>query len=236
VWLVFAIIGVIVVIGLVWLLLGRDKTFSVYPNYDPSGYMGDIGDLIEVAKEPEMVRFTYEAEGREDHEWDLKYIQNAGESIPQLNPNPAQFAGVTYLNPPNNWGTVPDGGFDLRNFSQAITWEARSLTGEVNVEFVIGGVTWIWDEDARAKVEAPYPDSMDRTSLGIYSLTSDWQSFEVDLSNIPKEEFQYVVGGFAWVINWGSNGVKLNEEGTGSEELKTFIIEIRNIEYHGVEP
>lgn len=213
---------------------GDTGSFSIFPDYDPSGYMGDIGDLT-VAKEPEVIRFTYEADGRGPHEFDFKFIQIDGDPTSQLNPRPAQFAGVMYLNPPSNFGTRPNGGLDLRNFSRSITWEARSLTGEVNVEFVIGGVTWIWEDGV--KVDAPYPGSMRRTSLGIYTLTSDWgQPFEYDLSDKPEEEFECVVGGFAWVISWGSNGVKLNDEGTGAEEPKTFIIEIRNIEYHGVEP
>jgi len=204
---------------------GSFGPFSVYPNYDPSGYMGDIGDII-VEKNPEVVRFTYEAMGREPHEWDWKYV----ECTP--NPNPSQFAGVMYLDPPNNWGTEA-GGYDLRNVQRVIKWEARSVTGTVNVEFVIGGVRWKWDDEKECptKITVPYPDSMPRTSLGIRTLTGDWQSFEYDLSDRPEEYFECVLGGFGWIINWGSIDIYLNSEGTGAEQPKTLIIEIRNIHY-----
>lgn len=209
----------------------NSEIFFVYPKYHPSGYMGDIGDIT-VAELPEAVRFIYEAKGRGapeephkgSHEWEYKYING------ELNLNPAKFAGVMYLNPPNNFGVDPNGGFDLRSIRRVIKWEARSVEREVNVEFVIGGVTWIWDDESRERQDAPYPDSMPRLSLGIKTLTEDWQSFEFDLSGKPEDDFKRVVGGFAWVISWGSNGVQLNEEGT-PEPSKTFTIEIRNIRY-----
>jgi len=202
---------------------GKPESFSVYPNYDPSGYMGDTGDIVNVNKDPEGVRFTYEARGRGTHEWQWKYINGV------LNPNPARFAGVMYLCPPNNWGQEP--GFNLRAFRRAIAWEARSLSDEVNVEFVIGGINWVWDEEKEVKVSPPCPDSLRRKSLGIYTLTEQWQSFEVELPDIPKEEFVNVIGGFAWLITWGSNEIQPNETGTGPKEPRTFVIEICNIRY-----
>jgi hypothetical protein len=199
-------------------------SYYVYPNYDPSGYMGDIGDIT-VNKKSDRVEFTYETRGRSPHEWEYKYINQ------EINTDPAQFAGVMYVNPPNNWGTDPNGGYDLRKTRKKIKWEARSLSGVINIEFVIGGVVWKWDENEKKKVNAPYFDSMRRLSLGIKELSSDWQPFENDLSDIPEEEFSAVVGGFAWVISWGSNDVQLNDQRTLAAKSKSFVFEIRNIRY-----
>lgn len=186
--------------------------------------MGDIGDLIDPAKGPIGVRFRYDVQGRGPQEWDLKYLANK-----ELNPNPAKFAGVMYLC--CGFGDRP--GFDLRAFRRAIAWEARSLSGEVNVEFVIGGIDWIWDEINRVKVSPPCPDSLKRKPLGIKTLNEQWQSFEVVLSDKPEEEFENVIGGFAWMITWGSSKIELNPTTTppAPKNPTNFEIEIRNIRY-----
>jgi len=124
---------------------GDSESFSVYPSYDPSGYVGDISGIT-VETYPEVIRFIYETrEQKEPCEWEWKYVNG------QPNLDPCQFAGVMYLNPPNNWGEDPNGGFDLRSVRRIIEWEARSVEGEVNVEFVIGGVTWIWDNETKSE-------------------------------------------------------------------------------------
>jgi hypothetical protein len=137
-----------------------------------------------------------------------------------------------FLDPPSNWCLFPDGGFDLRGI-RTIQWEARSLRGDVNVEFVIGGVKWKWDETEK-EIQVCEPssiDSMPRDGLGIYKLTDTWQEFRVDLTGHPESDFQCLVGGFGWVIGWGSNGVYLDEKQTEAEQPKTFTIELRNIRY-----
>lgn len=202
---------------------GNSESWSVNAKYHPSGMMGDTGDIT-IQRYVNVDRFIYEPKGRGPHEWDYKYVNGA------LNDKASQFAGVMYLDPPNNWGKIY-GGFDLRNIHRVIKWEARSLGEEVLAEFVIGGVVWMWDEKNKEKITAPYPDSKERLSLGIKRLTQDWQSFEYSLSDQPIEEFERVVGGFGWVISWGSNNVLLNTDGTGSENPKTFTIEICNISY-----
>ncbi len=198
---------------------GNSNIFFLYPNYDPSGYMGDSGDIT-VEKSPNMVRFIYETIGRGPHEWEWKYASN----------NLAKFAGVMYLNPPNNWGTESNGGFDLRGF-HIVKWEARSISGIVNVEFIIGGVVWKWNDEKKERVSVPYPDSMIRTTFGIKTLTEDWQSFEADLSYLPEDNFRCVIGGFAWIISWESNHIQINSIRTSSDQPKKFTIEIRNIQY-----
>jgi hypothetical protein len=198
------------------------ESFSIDRNYAPSGTLGDIYD-VRIIQTPISSIFEYETTGVGPHEWDYKYIGD------KLNPTPAGFAGVFYLDPPNNFGTVC-GGFDLRGFRRLIEWEARSLDGEVNVEFIIGGVDWIWDEEKK-KVKPRYPDSMPRVSLGTRKLTTKWQSFEFNLLDRPEADFARVVNGFTWVINWNSNGLRFNKDRTGPEQPKSFKIEIRNIYY-----
>ncbi|MFZ0774711.1 MAG: hypothetical protein WCA49_24285 [Candidatus Sulfotelmatobacter sp.] len=201
--------------------IGNVATFSVDDNYYPVGKMGDIGDMT-ISEQTGFVRYTYKTEGNGPHEWDWKYTDG------QLSSHPAQFGGVMYLNPKNNWGTDPDGGYDLRSCHGAIKWEARSADGEVDVAFVIGGDKRNLTTKDQAKF--PYPNTIDR-SLGTRHLKAEWLPFDADLSKIPDDKFKRVVGGFGWLIKWESNGVKLNREQTGAEHPKTFTIEIRNIRY-----
>ncbi len=201
-------------------------SLSVSDMYHPSGKMGDIGD-VGILRVPGEDQFNYEPMGRGPHEWEWKYING------EPNDRPAQFAGVMYLHPPNNWGTDPNGGRDLRHAAHVIKWEARSDREEVYVEFVIGGINWGWDEQHK-RVSARYPDSMPRTSVGTKRLTSTWQQFSVDLKErgLDKEEyFKKVIGGFGWVINWGPNGIVWDSKDERPSDIKKFEIEIRNIRY-----
>ena len=203
------------------------KSFPVMANYHPSGLMGDIGDLKPTARMENADQFKYEPLGRGPHEWDYKYVNGI------LNEKPAQFAGVMYLHPRGNFGTDAQGGHNLSNVSDILRWEARSVGGEVYVEFVIGGITWTWDEAAREREPAPFPDSLPHTSLGTMKLTTAWQAFSVDLRGRGRDadDFKSTIGGFGWVITWAANGVELDEDGISPKQKKVFTIEIRNIRY-----
>ncbi|MGH9823400.1 MAG: hypothetical protein ACREDR_09125, partial [Blastocatellia bacterium] len=194
---------------------------AIESRYDPSGVMGDVGD-ISIERDVGAIRFKYETQGRGPHEWDWKYRDS------MVNPEPAQFAGVMYLDPPNNWGDQP--GLDLRGY-KTVKWDARSLDGEVKTEFVIGGVVWKWNNEEKIKTAVFCPDSMPRISLGLKNLGDVWQSFEYEISDQPDDDFTSVIGGFGWVITWSSNGVQLNEARSGPVQPRTFKIEIRNIRY-----
>jgi hypothetical protein len=185
--------------------------------------MGDINDLTVVVTDVNH-QFIYRTTGQGQHEWDYKYINGI------LNERPAKFAGVMYLDPPNNFGERC-GGFDLRPVRGVIRWEARSADDNVYVEFVIGGINWIWNEQTKQKVTSPFPDSMPAVPLGVKKLTSKWQSFEYSFLGLPKKDFRRVLGGFGWVINWNSNGVETDETGNAPRNPKVFTIEIRNIRY-----
>jgi hypothetical protein len=202
--------------------IGNVAMFSVDDSFTPTGKMGDIGDVA-VDEQQGLVRFVYQAAGRGPHLWEWKYDSEGKE-----NPQPAQFAGVMYLDPRGNWGSDPEGGYDLRSCHRVIKWEARSIDGPVEVKFVLGGDKR--DAATKERGKFPYPNSIDQR-LGTKKLDAQWQPFEFDLSNIPDDRFKRVVGGFGWVIAWSSNGVKLNKEQTGADQAKTFTIEIRNVRY-----
>ena len=207
---------------------GTADTFSVIDRYDPSGYMGDIDD-ISVSKQGNMVKFTYSAHGGGKHEWDYKYVNCS------LNSDPARFAGIMFLDPPNNFGNVA-GGYDLRGF-KTVKWDARSLNGDAYVEFLIGGVTWQWVLDSATNCwrqgPANFSDSMPRTSFGSKLLTDSSQSFEFSLSDLPEEDLRDVLGGFGWIVSWMPNGIVLNDMATPPAPLqsKTIVIEVSNIRY-----
>ncbi|HEY1352327.1 MAG TPA: toll/interleukin-1 receptor domain-containing protein [Ktedonobacteraceae bacterium] len=203
---------------------GDVASFAVFPDYDPSGYVGDVNDIT-TARKQNVVHFTYISTGRGRHEWEYKYLDDG-----TLNPIPCQFAGVLYLDPPNNFGTDPQGGYDLRG-RHIIKWQARSLNGPAYVDFVAGGAVWMWDEQTHARVGVPYPDSLPRIPLGTQELTGTWQTFQYDLSALSPDELRDVVAGFGLVIAWGSNGVQVNEAGTEAQQPETFIIEIQGIAY-----
>ncbi len=202
--------------------IGNVTKFSVDEHYTPSGKMGDVGDIT-VGEQDGGVRFVYRTAGNGPHMWEWRYDSEGKES-----PLPAQFAGVMYLDPRWNWGSDPEGGYDLRTCHSAIRWEARSIDGPVQVKFVFGGDKHDLPTKERKKFQ--FPNSIDQ-SLGTKKLDSKWQSFEFPLSTIPDDHFKRVVGGFGWVISWSSNGVNLNKDGTGAEQPKTFTIEVRNVRY-----
>jgi hypothetical protein len=198
-------------------------TFNVNRYYVPSGKVGDIGDVT-----IKGTAFLYVTKGQGPHEYEWKY-EDDGKT---LSTQCAQFAGVIWLSPSNCFGTEPDAGYDLRGF-KSVKWRARSTSGPVEVEFFIGGITWIWTQEDQKHVRkpVPYPDSMPRTSLGTKKLTPDWQEFDYSLAGQPDNNLKRVVGAFGWTANWGSNGVEANTFGTGSISERRFEIEIPEIRY-----
>lgn len=195
--------------------LSGGKPIDLLRYYPTTGLMGDTGDLT-TAVEPgnHLIRMTYEASGRGPHEWDYKYIDG------KVNPSPCKFAGVMLLD--GDWGRTPGAGYDLRG-ATTISWEARSLSGNVYVSFVAGGVNWDWDDKTGTKVRAPYPDSLPRLQLGEPELTGQWKDFEYPLGkNASAAGLQAVVAPFGWVISLDSN------QGNHGQPAR-FVIEVRNI-------
>ena len=200
------------------------RRFPADLRYVASGKMGDIGDVTFGGGE-----FKYKTAGTGPHEYEWKYEKDGRTESTR----PAQFGGVVWMNPPGAFGTVPDGGYDLRGF-RAIEWEARAIGDPVKVEFFIGGINRVWKKNTDGTwkfVRAPYPDTMPRRSLGTKKLTTEWQSFREPLADQPESNFARVVGGFGWIANWGNNGVEPNESGKGPSEVKKFTFEVRNVFY-----
>src|SRR5579864_6647375 len=172
------------------------SVFSVDSNYVASGKMGDVDDIEIGTGEGGATQFVYTPKGLGQHEWTWKYKDN------QENKDPAKFGGVVYLSPPDDFGMSPDCGWDLRGFHRVV-WEARSPGQNINVEFIIGGVNWLWHQEKGKweKVPPPHPDSMPRIGLGTKPLSNDWQKFEAEIQQ-PPESFKRIVGGFSWIITW----------------------------------
>ena len=100
-----------------------------------------------------------------------------------------RWAGIYWLNPPNNWGNRK-GGFDLKGATKLTFWARGEEGGEQIEEFTVGGIT------------GDYPDS-DKALLGPVILSSDWKKYSIDLRG---KDLSYISGGFAWSTNEEVNG------------------------------
>jgi hypothetical protein len=197
--------------------------FLAYPQFAPTGKMGDIGD-INIVQSAGVVRIEYVPSGQGPREDYFKYDNDANGSR-VLNSQPANWAGVMFLYPPNNSGDVKDGGIDLRKFRKAVSFEARRVSSAANVEFVIGGVVWRWV--GMERVASPYPDTMPRISFGLMELKEDWTKYSFDLSAYPEDYFRAMINGFSAVLSQSNNQIETDENGN----VKPIVIELRNIRY-----
>ena len=199
-------------------LIVGPKAFLVFQAFTDLMEFGDIGD-VEISKIAEGYRFSYTPAGQGSHESEFKY-RNGVESR-----QPAKFGGVICVNDvaPSSPGTDAHDGQDLRRYSGKIAVEARSVNGPATVTFVVGGITWAWNEETRAKVSLPHPDTMPKRELGTEELTDSWREFEFDLGalGLQPEDFKRVIGGFGWVMTWPSP----------PQPGRTFTIEIRKARY-----
>lgn len=98
------------------------------------------------------------------------------------------FAGLYWLEPENNWGNVPSGGYDLTGATRIIFW-AKGENGGEKVKFFAGGVG--------NNAKNPWPDSFSQTSTDLITLTGSWKEYSIDLAN---KDLSHVIGGFGWSI------------------------------------
>ena len=157
----------------------RDSDY--YGNhFKPTGFIGDIGD-IEVdetyPKNPHSgktsLKFTYLAKGNGPHE--CGYMP------------PCKWAGVYWLEPPNNWGKDAfwrDAGFDLSKY-RYVRFFARS-EHPISVEFKVGGIL------------EEYGDSLQYPRGIVADLTNQWKEFQIDLKGA---DLTHIIGGFVWVLD-----------------------------------
>ena len=95
-----------------------------------------------------------------------------------------KWAGVYWLNPPNNWGKQK-GGFNLTGMQKLTFWAKGEKGGEQIQEFTVGGIA------------GDYPDT-DKAVIGPVILTSEWKEYTIDLRG---KDLSYISGGFAWVTS-----------------------------------
>ncbi|MCK5346023.1 MAG: hypothetical protein KAR20_21580, partial [Candidatus Heimdallarchaeota archaeon] len=142
-------------------------------HYIPSGWMGDYGDIKmndnskdQPHRGKTCIKFEYSAEGKQGANW----------------------CGVTWQNPANNWGEK-DGGKDLREATKLTFWARGQAGNERIMEFKMGGIG------------GTYSDS-DSIGVGPIDLTIEWQQYSIDLT---EADLSYVVGGFCWSTSADAN-------------------------------
>jgi hypothetical protein len=155
-------------------------TFYVYADkgarvnhFAPSGWMGDYGDIKindadmeNPADGKTSFKVTYTAKGTQGANW----------------------AGIFWQQPPNNWGDKP-GGYDLSNMKRLTFWARGAQGGEKIAEFKVGGIT------------GEHGDS-DSATVGPVVLTKDWKKYTIDLAD---KNLSHIVGGFCWSASRDDN-------------------------------
>lgn len=158
----------------------ESKEFYVYSDkgdkrnhFAPSGWMGDYGDLkINDA----------DSESPSDGKTNIKWTYSA------MGAQGANWAGVFWQQPPNNWGAKP-GGYDLTGFKR-LTFYAKGAHGtETIAEFKVGGIT------------GEFGDS-DAESIGPVKLSRQWQKYTIDLAN---KNLTHIIGAFCWSASRDDN-------------------------------
>jgi len=100
-----------------------------------------------------------------------------------------KWAGIYWLNPPNNWGQRK-GGYNLVGASKLTFWAKGQDGGEQIQEITVGGIT------------GDYPDT-DTAVIGPVILSTEWKKYSIDLRG---KDLSYISGGFAWTTSEDVNG------------------------------
>jgi hypothetical protein len=142
-------------------------------HFIPSGWMGDYGDLkIDDANKEDpadgltAIKWTYTGEAKQGANW----------------------AGVFWQHPANNWGDKP-GGYDLKAYKRLTFWARGAKGGEEIAEFKVGGIT------------GEHGDS-DAASIGPIVLEKTWKKHTIDLAG---KDLQKIIGGFCWAASRDKN-------------------------------
>jgi hypothetical protein len=111
-----------------------------------------------------------------------------------------RWAGLYWQNPANNWGTVPNAGYELSAYKKLIFWaRADAASAGAQIKFLVGGL------GCQVPTPVPYPDSLcPARESGWKKMTDQWQYFEIGLDGA---DLSYVIGGFGWTTNWDVNEV-----------------------------
>jgi hypothetical protein len=155
------------------------ETFYVYSDkgartnhFAPSGWMGDYGDLQlkdgwteNCADGRTCIKWVYTAEGKQGANW----------------------AGVFWQQPPNNWGEKP-GGFDLTGYKRLTFWAKAQDEAHI-AEFKVGGIN------------GEHGDS-DSQSIGPIDVTKDWKKYTIELAD---KDLKHIIGGFCFSASRDDN-------------------------------
>ncbi len=151
----------------------KDKTSRNH--YVPSGYMPN-GECVKMddAYNKDCVQGTC-----------LKIIYD-----PVCSAKGRHWAGVYWLNPPDNWGDRK-GGYNLNGATKLVFWAKGEKGGEQIAEFKVGGVGASHD----------FPDT-DTALIGPVILSSKWREYSIDLRG---KNLSSIAGGFAWIASAEAN-------------------------------
>ncbi len=122
-----------------------------------------------------------------DTKW--KNLPFSGDScirIEYKNNSGTRWAGMYWQQPANNWGNVPNAGYNLQGATKLTFWARGDKGGEVINEFKVGGIS-----------SGEYIDS-DSVSIGPVQLSKDWTQYTIDLKG---KDLSYIIGGFCWATN-----------------------------------
>lgn len=104
---------------------------------------------------------------------------------------PMTWAGIYWLNKPDNWGDKPGEDFSSKGFKRISFW-ARGERGNEVVEFKAGGIS---------STNKLHKDSFEVT-LGKVTLEKDWSKHEL---SIEGQNVSSVIGLFCWSASVTSN-------------------------------
>jgi len=168
-------------------------------HFDPTGPMGDIGDLS--IKATTSTRFTYQGS---------KTALKIDYTPMGRGPNackypPCKWTGMRWQYPPENFGEKRD-GYDLRGF-RWFRFAARS-DSPITVKFLVGGIP------------GTCGDSITSTIEQVENLTPDWQEYSIDLASV---DLHHVIGGFGFTVNWPDNNI----ERVSNQKFTFYLDEVR---------
>jgi len=122
-----------------------------------------------------------------DINWkDYPFSGNSCMRIGYKNISGTRWAGIYWQKPANNWGTVPDAGYNLAGATKLTFWARGDKGGEVINEFKVGGI-----------FNGEYIDS-DIANIMHIKLTKEWTKYEIDLKG---RDLSYIIGGFCWATS-----------------------------------
>ena len=149
---------------------------SLDNHFIPSGWMPNAGTAKDIKFDPNWKNMPFSG--------------NSCIRIEYHDVSGNKWAGIFWQNPANNWGTVPNAGYNLNGATKLTFWARGEKGGEIINEFKVGGIS-----------NGAYPDS-DSASIVFVQLEKDWKKYEIDLRG---KDLSYIIGGFCWATNLEAN-------------------------------